>query len=156
RKTFFLVRDRNRDQTAREAGEIPQESLAVFGGQHAYDQDERPRHAFLEITKGGRHSATAVRIVAAVEPDFASGWRKRGECTLRQKLQTRGPFRARYAGLEGGGGNVQARCAQRRNRNAGVVELMAALQLWQPQIEKAIVVLIDQPAMFLVDVPMLV
>ena len=45
--------------------------------------------------------------------------------------------------------------AQRRDRDAGIVELMAAEQLRRRQIEQAVVVLIDQPAALLGRGPVL-
>ena len=64
----LVLMDRHGDDAARQTGEIAQEAFAVLGRQHADDEDERPRHALLEIGERGGDGAAAVGIVAAVEP----------------------------------------------------------------------------------------
>ena len=46
--------------------------------------------------------------------------------------------------------------AQGGNRGAGIVDLVAARQLRQRQIEEAAFILIDQPPMLLIGLPVLI
>jgi hypothetical protein len=68
--------DRHRDQPARQPGKVAQETGAVLGCQHADDQNERTRHALLEIGERRSDGAAAVGIVTTVEPQLAAGGRQ--------------------------------------------------------------------------------
>ena len=147
---------RHRDQAAREPGEIAQEPFAILACQHSDDQHQRPRHTLLQIGQRRGNRAAPVRIVPAVEPQFAAGRRERDELAMRQPLQPRRPLGLDHAGLVGGGAilNCGDR-AQRGNRQAGILELMAAVEFRRRQIEQARFVLIDQPATLLGRGPVL-
>ena len=93
-----------------------------------------------------RDRAAAVGVVAAVEPELAVRRRQRLERALREALHPRRPVGLGDARLEGRDRQRRARGAQRRDGGAGIVELMAADELRQRQIEQAVVVLIDQAA----------
>ena len=87
--------------------------------------------------------------MAAVEPKFALRRQPDREPPLRQPLHARRPVDAEHAGLEGRAGQFQAAHAQRRDRRAGVLELVAPVKFRRRQIEQPIGVLIDQaPALF--------
>ena len=125
-----------------------QKACAVLGRQHADDEHQRPRHALLEIGERRRDGAAAVGIVAAVEPKLALRRQQCSKPAMRQPLHARRPIDARHAGLECGGGQFQAARAQRRDRRAGIFELVAAIKPRRRQIEKPVAVLIDEPAAF--------
>ena len=74
---------------------------------------------------------------------------------MREALQPRRPVGAHDAVLERGGGKLQAGRAQRRDRGAGIVELVAAGQARRRQVDEAVLVLIDQAAALLARHPML-
>jgi hypothetical protein len=132
----LVLMDRHGDDAAGEAGEILQEA-GVLGRHHADDQHERPRHPLLEIGERRRDGAAAVGIVAAVEPELALRRQQRRQPALRQPLHARRPIDADHAGLEGGARKLQAAARKRRNRGAGILELMPAVKLWRRQIEQA-------------------
>ena len=152
---LLLMRDRHRDHAAREAGEIAQEARAVLGRQHADDQHQRPRHALLEIGERGGDGAAAVGIVAAVEPQLAAGRQQRGELALRRRCMRAGHSALAMPVSNASRGSCKPRGAQRRDGDAGIVELMAAEELRRRQIEQAVVVLIDEPAALLGRGPVL-
>ena len=92
----------------------------------------------------------------AIEPDFAALRPLLHQRARRQTLHPRRPFGVDDAGLERRRFDAERVLrAQRRNREAGIVELMPAEQFWRRQIHQAAVVLIDQPSALDIDVPLL-
>ena len=68
---------------------------------------------------------------------------------MRQPLHPRRPVGARHTGLECGGGKLQPARPQRRDRRAGILELMAAVEPRRRQIEEPVAILINEAAAFL-------
>ena len=126
RQALVLLRDRHGDDPAREPREVAQKARAVLGREHADDQHQRTRHALLEIAKRCRHRPAAVGVVAAVEPQLAVGRRQRLELAVREQLQRAGHSALAIPVSNAGSGSARPQRAQRRDRDAGVVELMAA------------------------------
>ena len=97
-----------------------------------------------------------MRIVPAIEPDLRALGRGIDQRPVQQPLQPRRPFDIVQAPFDG----VLARptpadAPERRDGNGGIGDLMAALKLGQRQIEQAVVVLINQAAMFFMRVEIL-
>ena len=98
----------------------------------------------------GGDGAAAVGIVAAVEPELAAGGASATSRPCASRCSRAGQSALAMPGLEGRRRKPRAPDrAQRRDREAGVVELMAAVELRRRQVEQAVVVLIDQPAALL-------
>ena len=132
---------------ARQPGEIAQEAGAILGRQHADDQHQRPRHALLQIGKRGGDGAAAVRIVPAVEPQFAARRRRApraGPAPAAACAPASRPWSCRLRRPPAQSSASDR--AQRGDREPGILELMAAVKLRRRQIEQARLVLIDQPA----------
>ena len=88
-------------------------------------------------------------IVAAVEPELAVRRHQRGELAAATGAACAPASRPGHAGLERRGRKLQADRAQRRDRDAGILELVAAVEFRRRQIEQPVAVLIDQPAALL-------
>src|SRR5690349_6081709 len=91
-----------------------------------------------------------------VEPDLA---RLRSLVDQRagdQPLHPRRPFGIDDAGLERAHPDLETPDRpQRRDGEAGIVELVAAEQFWRREIHQAALILIDQPAALDADMPLL-
>src|SRR6185312_12432025 len=86
-------------------------------------------------------------IMTAVEPDFTALRREVDQRAMRQPVHTRRPLGLRDTDLEGCLRNSEAILrAHRRNREAGILVLVPAVEPRRRQVEQAIVVLIDEPA----------
>ena len=115
-----------------------------------------PRHPLFEIAQRRGDDAPAIGIVAAIEPDLAGLRRQIDQRARRQPLHPCRPFGVDDAGLECGGVDLErVERAQRRNRKAGIVELMPAEQPWCREVHQAAVVLVDQSSALDIDVPLL-
>ena len=118
----------------------PRKPPGVLGGEHADDQHERRGVALLEIGHARPRRPRAIRVVAAVEPEFATrAERCRSKLAARQPLQPSRPVGPRHAlprrrALE----IAKAGGAQRRDRRAGIDELMAPGEARQRQVEQAV------------------
>ena len=86
---------------------MPEEIRVILGREHAGDHDQRARHPLLKVGQGRGDRAATVGIMAAIEPEFAVGWRKRREPALTQALHARGPFGLDQPGFISDGGNLQ-------------------------------------------------
>ena len=109
------------------------------------------------ISTSGRDTRSSRSASAAARPGRrrhcgrrrATARFRRQQCrklAVREPLHARRPVDPRHAGLEGRRREFQARRPQSRDRGAGILELMPAVELRRRQIEQAVVVLIDQPA----------
>src|SRR5262249_57823683 len=81
-----------RHDSARKACKIPKKILAVLGGKHPNHEHERARDSLLEIGKRIGNGPSAFRIMAAIEPQFASRRAKRRQPPLREPAPARGPL----------------------------------------------------------------
>src|SRR5450830_1233085 len=155
-QAFVRVRHRHGDQPADEPGEIAQEAFAILARQHADNQNQRTRDALFEIGERRRNGAAAVGIMAAVEPQLAPRGRKLDQTALAEPVQPRRPFGLDDAGFERGRRNLEwLDRAQRRDGEAGILELMAAVKFRRRQIEQARFILIDQASALLGGGPIL-
>src|SRR6202040_1346712 len=102
--------------------------------------------SFLQIGKRGGNGLSAIDIVAAIEPEFAARRRKLGKPAMGKPLHARRPFHLNHGGFEGCSGKSQSAHPQRRNGGSGILELMPAVKFRRGQIEKAVLVLVDEPA----------
>ena len=132
---------------AHEAGEGPEEADRVLGVEHADDQDERPRVAVLDLGEGlgddqrrrrdcGRRRARCRSRAGALRPAARRSAAACAPASRRSQARPRSPRRA----------SAQAGAPERRDRAAGIVELMPPGKPRQRQVEEAVLVLIDQPA----------
>ena len=104
---------------------------------------ERPRHDF---SRRG--------IMPAIDPDLGALRRQIMEFSRRKPLQPSGPNRSRYALCNRLLGHMKAFQQSRRcDGGARIFELMPPEEAWQRQIEEAILVLENEPAMLLENVP---
>ena len=110
----------------------------------------------IEFREGLRQHPASRRIVPAVQPDFGLCGHKGPKRALPEFLQAGGPC----GGLEAFGyvpvadaGVVEA--ADGGNGIAGIVDLVAAFQLRQRQVQKPALVLEHHAAMLLEDLPVL-
>ena len=96
------------------------------------------------------------RIMPAVDPDFRAGRRQIVKFSRRKPLKPRGPDGGAYAFRNRLLRDVEAFQRPRGgDGRAGVVELMPPEQARQRQIEEAVLVLEDEPAVLLEHVPAL-
>src|SRR4029077_7080225 len=100
REAFLLMRDGHRHDPAGKPREISQKTLAVLGRKHSNHEHEWAGDSLLEIGKRIGNGASALRIMAAIEPQFASQRAKRGQLPLRETLHARRPISLSNAGLE--------------------------------------------------------
>ena len=131
--------DRHGDDGAGEAGEVHKKALTILASEHADDEYERPRNAPIKVGQSSRHRAAAVRIVAAVQPEFGAVRRHLSNPTADETLHARGPFDARDPLPEGCVRNLQRRKAtQCCYRCACVVDLMVATQTGHRQVQDTV------------------
>src|SRR5258708_37419672 len=69
--------------------EIPDRVLAP---EHAANEIERLGRALLQIGHALRHGGAAMRVMAAIEPNFRALWRRLDKRPLGQPLQAGRPF----------------------------------------------------------------
>ena len=136
---------------------LARKALRILVGHHADDHHQRTRYPLLEIAERRGGDAAALGIVAAVEPDLAA----RRRLASTSAPDARRCIRAGHSALTMPASNAAASIlnasmrAQRRDREAGIVELMPAEQFWRRQIHQAAFVLIDQPPALDIDMPFL-
>ena len=112
------------------------------------------RNALLQIGQRPGHDLSGRRIVSAIDPDFRALRRKIMEPPWRQSLKARRPDSRRDAFCNGLLRNVKVferPCG--RNGRSCISELMTPEKPGQRQIQQAILVLEDEPAMLFEDVP---
>ncbi len=135
---------------ARQPAKLGEKAERVLGFQHAADKIERALAALLQIGDGAGDRGSAMRIVSAVEPDLRtlrSGIDERAAC---QTLQASRPFDRAQSLFDGGVGTPAAlRTAQRRDGDGSILDLVAADQARQGQIEQSLRIGIDHSPMFL-------
>src|SRR5712692_5779551 len=87
----------------------------------------------------------AIGVVAAVEPQLAAGRSQRREPPVCEPLHARRPVGLGDPALERRGRERErADSTQGGDGDAGVLELVAAVELRRRQVEQAVVVLVDQ------------
>ena len=156
RPALVLALDRNGDHLAREAGEMPQQRAHILRGLRAADQHQRARAFFLELGHRLGEHAAAILVMAAVDPDFGARGSEIHHMAAGDPLQPRRPVGIEQAGVDGAGRNLRRHGAQGGDGGGRVLMLMTARQARRRQIEQAALVLEHQPAVFLVDVKILV
>ena len=134
---------------------MPEEIRVILGREHADDQHQRTRHPLLKIGRApprsrGRHR-DCVRHRARVRCRRAS---------VRQPACRRRCMRAGHSALINRLRKPAAAICKPAARKAAIaipalIELMAAVKPRRRQIEQAVVVLIDEAAVFLARIPVL-
>ena len=146
----------HRDDMAREAGEIGEKRAGVLVRHHADDDHERPRDPLFEVAQRTPPRRARPRHCGRRRARFRTRRPLIHQRARRQTLHPRRPFGVDDAGLERRWLDPECvKRAQRRNRKAGIVELMTAEQSWRRQIHQAAIVLIDQASALDADVPLL-
>ena len=147
--------DRHGDDAAREAGEIAagsprcpwsracRRSAPAAAARAPRDRPAPPRRRGRHRRCGRRRATARCRAARAPRAPCVSRCMRAGHSALAMPASKAASGSSRPDG------------AQRGDRGAGIVELMAAEQLRRRQIEQPVVVLIDQPAVLLVHVPVL-
>src|SRR6516165_9808848 len=82
----------HRNDVARQAGEIGEESARILARHHAGDHHERTRDPLFEIAKRGSDDPSALGIVTAVEPDLGPPRSPFDQPARSEPLHSRGPF----------------------------------------------------------------
>src|ERR1700676_4219369 len=139
---------------AREPAEAGEKSVRILGRKHADNEHKRPGRALLQFRDRARNGDGAADIVAAVEPKLGSRRQAADKPARRKTLHARGPFDLAHSpliSLRGYFGCLDR--PQRRDRNPGIFDLMAAEQARARQIEKARLIRINEPALLFMRAP---
>src|SRR5262249_4183042 len=140
----------HRNHPTRKSSEITEKAFAVLCCEHADNQYQWPRHAFFQIGERCRDCPAAVRIMSAVEPEFAANRSKLDEAALTQPVQALGPVALGHAGIVGGRWNRKPTdCAQRGDGETCILELVPAVELRRWQIEQPTFILVYKATAFL-------
>ena len=148
-KRGAFARDGDGMEAVDETGEMGEIAFDVLRAEHAADHPGGAGRHFLQRFGEG---CAGGGIVSAVEPELCRP-RDLDEGSLLQPLHARGPVGVRDRCLAGRG--VEAEMAQRHDRRAGVRNLVGAAEVRQRQVEQPRLVLHDEAAGLLADVPML-
>ena len=145
-----LVGNRHRIDAPDQALERGDESMRVLGLHHAPDEMHRARHALVELGKRMRDDLSASGVVSAIEPDFGAVRHVSMERAGWEALEPRRPLRVRQPVLERAKGErVAEHDAGSGDGRAGIVDLMAAREPRQGEIDEARGGLEDEPPMLL-------
>ena len=118
--------------------------------QHADDQEQGPCKAlFLLGERFGDHQAGS-GVVAAVNPDLGTVRGLGHERALGQALHPPGPFDTLHRRVRGAVVDAKSRRPDRRDRRGRIGELVPSGQSGRRDVHEAAVVLVDQPAVFLI------